>query len=173
MSEAFVRRSLEPDRFTIISWATRPGAIRFSMALEYGHFPPGTKANDDYELAILEWADLPWWIVVIPLAARATAEHVAEEHGMRLANGVPRMFGAMIGKTAAMGATRPGRVMFGGRQLVVTKSFPVDHDRAYTLENAGGSPVHLGIGGEQFLRDEEQRWIERFAAEHGIRRPKR
>ena len=97
----------------------RPGVLDCVQMLENIHYKPGSDRNHLFLLRLLDWQDILWTIVSIPIAEKANMERVAQVNGLRIANGVPTMFAD------------------GG-----IHSFPVSNDRVFTLENIHGHPVY-------------------------------
>lgn len=154
--EGMVAMSTKPGRLTLISLVGRPGVLRFLSLLEHDHFPPGTPANADFELVVLHWPDdiqIPWLVTIIPTTAEPIARRLATEAGLRFANGVPHVL------------SMPEGGVEGGRH--VERTFPINHPRAFTLENDEESPLYLP-GGDEFMRAEERLWLENFRRERGI-----
>lgn len=135
--------SLAPDRLTLITIGTRPGVTRFLITLEHQHFPPSTARNAEFQLILVKWPDdgpLLWYVVIVPLLTFPEVRRVAAETGMRVADGVPTLL------------ERSG-----------VRRFPIDHGRAFTIENDLDSPLYYPHGPE-FILEEERRWIAAFHA---------
>lgn len=130
---------------------TRLGAALFNVRTEYTHFPPRTPKNKLYNMRILKWPHLgtnapqfTFSIASIPLEFRPTADEIAKECGLRLANGVPVFVNAE------------------GAHL-----FPMDGPTVFTLENVGGHDVYRNKP-QEYMRiyNEERDEMERiFAAD--------
>ena len=82
----------DPNKFYVVCMANRAGVRLFCTKLEYTHFPPRTAANKDFELAIMKWQGLEFFVVRVPPSARPWCNKIAADLGMRLADGVPTMF---------------------------------------------------------------------------------
>ncbi len=99
----------------------RAGVNLFASILEYKFYPPNTPKNEEFIMQILRWEELTYSIISIPMKEKAYAEAVAKTVGMRIANGVPTMFGGPGGEP---------------------KFFPVRVDHAFTIENEPGHPIY-------------------------------
>lgn len=97
----------------------RPGVSDCIQMLEHTHYKPGTNRNHLFMMRLLDWQDMLWVIISIPIAEKVNMERVAQVNGLRVANGVPTMFA-------------------GGD----VHHFPVSNDRIFTLENVSGHPVY-------------------------------
>lgn len=97
----------------------RPGVHECTSMLEHKHYKPGTERNELFILRMMKWADFFWLIISIPIKEKMFMEEVANECGLRIANGVPTVFG-------------PGGI----------EKFPVSNERVFTLENKAGHPVY-------------------------------
>lgn len=82
--------------------------------LEFDHYPPQTKRNDEFHLRYFKWQELLWNIVTVPIADREICFRVAEEVGIRLQNGIPVILS---------GNTSPA-------------VFPLRGDHVWTIENS-------------------------------------
>ena len=121
--------SNQTDRLYLIALLIRPGVASFTTKLEFEHFPPLSAKNDELDVYILEWFDLPWTVVSIPMNQRSVAESVAAEVGLRFTDGIPLMFG-------------DGKEEF----------FPLSGSNVFSLENIPGSPVYDGFKKAEELR---------------------
>lgn len=97
----------------------RPGVQECLTALEYTYFLPGTVLNDEFQLTVVEWNDIGWVIVSIPLTKASLMETVAHQCGLRIADGIPMMI------------TGEG-----------SERFPFANKNTYVLENQSGHPVY-------------------------------
>lgn len=97
----------------------RPGVADCFQTLEFSYFKPETPRNHLYVLRILEWEEILWGIVSIPIEEKHLMEKSAQVNRLRIANGVPMMF---MGDKCSQ--------------------FPVSNDRVFTLENISGHPVY-------------------------------
>lgn len=121
----------------------RPGVRIFSTRLEYEHFVPGTTRNELYKIAIINWEDFIWILVSIPTGDASLAEKIAEECGLRFADGVPTII-------ASEGIVQ----------------FPINEPNLFTLENIPGHQIY-GQGRKRFLEivEEETRQMELIIAQ--------
>jgi hypothetical protein len=97
----------------------RVGVQIFNVRLEYFYFEPGTPKNDEYILHIINWQGMIWSVVSIPKECLEIAKKVAQETGLKIADGIP--------------------YLISSEQTV---SFPITTPNVLTLENAKGSPVY-------------------------------
>jgi hypothetical protein len=95
----------EPGFINLVgmTFPPRPGVQIFSTRLEHECYKPDTDKNEEFRMAIVKWNDLHFSIVNIPEAGLMEALIIAEECGLRFAEGTPRMFGGNISE----GATFP------------------------------------------------------------------
>jgi hypothetical protein len=106
----------------------RIGVGLFGSLLEYRHYPPGTLKNDWFQLVLVNWEHMIWGIMSIPIKDKVLAERIAQECGLRLADGVP----------SVINPAEPEGVIF----------FPVtDSERILTLEYIDSS--HIGYTNDQ------------------------
>lgn len=121
----------------------RPGIRECFTTLEYIHFPPGTALNDEFQLAVVEWNDIGWIIVSIPLTKASLMETVARQCGLRVADGIPMM------------VTGEG-----------FERFPFTNGNTYVLENQSGHPIYRNdpIVNKQ-LHNAEMETVERIIGE--------
>ena len=97
----------------------RPGVADTMQMLEFNHYRPNTPRNDLFQLRMVEWMEITWGIVSIPIAEKAFMEHIALVNSVRITDGVPTMFAD------------------GGMYR-----FPVDNPRIFTLENTRDHPIY-------------------------------
>lgn len=121
----------------------RPGVRLFSTRLEYEHYVPETVRNELFKIALINWEDIIWILVSIPKEDAPLAEKIAEECGLRFADGVPTIF-------ASEGLTQ----------------FPVNEPNLFTLENIPGHRVY-GQGQSRFLEivEKETRQVDLIVAQ--------
>ena len=101
----------------------RIGVALFGSLLEYRYYPPGTLKNDWFQLVMVNWEGMFWGIMSIPMKDKVLAERIAQECGLKLADGIP----------SVIDGTDPNGVRF----------FPVtDSERVMTLEYI--DPSHIG-----------------------------
>jgi len=127
-----LRALLDDDHMFVFSMSQRPGALRFFHELERTFFPPGSELNMKYSMLYVNWSHMTWIGARIPVEMRRCAEITADRTDMRIADGVPTMFG-------------------GG----VVVRFPLDGPLVYTLENGCGSKVYDGMGAAEEARKDE------------------
>ena len=97
----------------------RPGVSDCFETLERRYFPPGTPRNHLYILRILNWMDIGWGIVSIPIGEKNLMERAAQVNRLRIVSGVPTMLTAHA-----------------------THHFPVSNERIFTLENTRDHPMY-------------------------------
>jgi hypothetical protein len=88
------KMTADQTRFFVVTMLTRPGATAFSERLENTLYPPGTPKNELFQITIVRWPDddpVPgdWCVLSFPIADRPAAEKIANECGLRFADGVP------------------------------------------------------------------------------------
>lgn len=98
----------------------RRGFLEWMQALEHMHFKPRTPRNDLFHLRVIEWEDIAWGIVSIPIDDKDKAEELLRVYALRAADGVPTLISS--------GAAR---------------QFPVSNPRVFTIENSYGRPPQL------------------------------
>lgn len=97
----------------------RLGISIFNTRLEYEHFPPDTKANNEFRFIIYTWQEIKWAISGIPKGCLKTAEEIAEACGLRIADGVP--------------------TIISGQSV---EHFPLSYPNVFTLENTEGHEAY-------------------------------
>ncbi|MCR4286097.1 MAG: hypothetical protein NUW00_04355 [Candidatus Kaiserbacteria bacterium] len=97
----------------------RPGVLDCFQTLENSYFHPGTPRNHLFILRVLEWMDILWGVVSIPIGEKHLMERSAQLNRLKVADGVPTMF-----------------VDDGAYH------FPVSNERVFTLENIRGHPIY-------------------------------
>jgi len=103
----------------------RPGVGDCAQQLEQTDFPPGTERNNLFHMHIIEWEELMFIMVSIPISDKHLMERMMQVHHLRAANGIP--------------------IMFGGPEIV---AFPIEGERVFTMENTRDHPVYsMGLQG--------------------------
>jgi hypothetical protein len=149
------RLSQDVAKFHVISQHTRAGAEFFFHYLEHTYFPPDTEEGKSYEFRICRWdAPFLWTVATIPLIEKEVAYESAKAAHMRLADGIPFMCGPVIA------ATRPDKLTLDGITW-----FPLNCDRAFTLENEHDSVSYEGRGGQQDAHVEADLRVRTFLKE--------
>ena len=105
----------DPTYIHYIVLLIRHGAEDCVQMLEKRFFPSGTAQNALIHVRFIEWEDLPWFVVSIPINEKDKMERIAKVNGLRVANGVPHMLSW-------------GRVV----------EFPLNNPRAFCLEYISG-----------------------------------
>lgn len=122
VSDAEIRKFGEDKRFIHFAGLLnppRPGVRLFAVKMEYFHFEPGTPKNDEFIFHIVNWEEMTFGVISIPKEYMDLAKKVAQEVGLRIADGIPHM-------------------LLGGQ----SRPFPMDTDNVFTLENVSGHAVY-------------------------------
>ncbi len=98
----------------------RPGVNDCFEMLEHTHFTPGTPRNDLFHLRIVNWMEVMWGIVSIPIAEKELMERVAQINRLRAVRGSP----------VIIDGTGP-------------RMFPFDSANMFVLENIAGHPIYM------------------------------
>lgn len=141
--ETLQRMADDPDWFHVVCMVSRPGTILFIRKLELEHYRPSTPRNNLYNLVDIDWEDLKWIVISIPLNERHLADKVAKECGMAFSDGIPHMI-------------ERGKV----------KQFPMSSERVFSLRNSENSIVYNGIVAAEMTRDLEMKAIEELDRKH-------
>ena len=97
----------------------RPGVMECIDSIEQKHFKPGTLRNELFLMRIIDWSDIVWIMISIPIKDKNLAEAVSKECGLRIADGVP--------------------TVIDGKSI---QTFPGNNERVFTFENEHGHPVY-------------------------------
>jgi hypothetical protein len=62
----------------------RPGVDDCIQMLEHTNYKPGSDRNHLFVIRVLEWQDILWAIVSIPIAEKANMERIAQVNGLRV-----------------------------------------------------------------------------------------
>jgi hypothetical protein len=116
-----IRARVTPDKvgFIVMLRPFRIGGLAFLTFLEHRHFTPVPLPCASFELAEIHWEEMVFALCLIPASRRPLAEAIAQELGLRFANGVPHVF------------TRSGEF-----------HFPIDKPNLFTVENIPGHFVY-------------------------------
>jgi len=88
-----ILRMLEdPAKIGLLGRFDLIGVCSFVTLLEYEYFTPDTVMNQLYELAVLQQAGVPWFLVIIPKAYLEAADDVAKRVGLCRVQGEPEEF---------------------------------------------------------------------------------
>jgi hypothetical protein len=123
---------LDDEHLFIFSMSQRPGALRFFHELEHTFFAPGTELNMKYSMLYVNWSDMMWIGVRIPISMKNCADITANRTGMHVSDGIPT-------------------IISGGGVC----QFPLNGQHVYTLENAKGSKVYDGMSAAEEMRKDE------------------
>jgi hypothetical protein len=130
----------------IVCVIPRPGAAEFFHDLEFTHYPPGTPANDLYEVYFTHWREFTWCITGVPLQDRAKVEQIAAARTMRLADGVPMLI-RLNGDSPQIRTFANVRAFKVRTRAEIIDEFPLRSRRTWTLENKHktAGPVATGM----------------------------
>lgn len=118
----FIKQGNDTSKLHLILDISRIGGTLFGVKMEYTYFPPRSGLNHLFEMAILKWPkdfSMMWSIMSFPIEFKPQAEAIAEECGLRLADGVPNMI--------------------GGNEVQV---FPLNGETVFTLENIRNHQIY-------------------------------
>lgn len=154
-SSIFDRFNDQTHTLFIVCMIPRSGGAQFFSHLEHTYYPPGTPANDDFQMMFHHWEGRPWIIGSIPLRDRAKADASAAATKMRLADGYPMIVDYPWAGPGVVGQINVREEKVRGR-FTIRSRFPLHSRRTFTLENqhVGTGPVMSGVMiGEQPLDD--------------------
>lgn len=126
------------DNVHLVSMTTRPGAYALISAIEWFWFSPRKNLNHLFNLTMVRWEGLDWFVVSIPKHKLKDVKQLAKQLGMRIADGVP----SLIRRTEP--DEKPDRLLEGVGVFV----FPggilngSDNKNMFTIENDTGSPIY-------------------------------
>jgi hypothetical protein len=91
-----IKARVTPDKVGyVLAWVPRRTEVRaFMTFLEYRHFTPDTPVNVEFDLFQVPFAEMTFFLVVVPKAKSGLAEQVMRELGLRAAGGVPLVIDA-------------------------------------------------------------------------------
>jgi hypothetical protein len=161
VTENLVDLSKNESLFHIIGMWARPWVGYFCNHLEYEYFEPETPANQEFEFRIFKWKNILWAVVSIPISKKDLAYETAEVSHVRLANGVPVMAGG--DRLRMLAATRDDGGLKG-----LGEFFPLNCERAFTLENQKNDVVYEGPGGRQDAKASENLALHNLWGKHGV-----
>jgi hypothetical protein len=146
---------INKDNVGLVVEGSRMGARSFVTFLEYRRFPPDTPLNTDFNLCMMLWGGLVWWLVIIPSGKLYQADEQLKQLGMRRADGVPHMI-----------------TMENGN--LKHEHFPLDLPNVCTIENVPGHFAYhndpaLNKTAKQFEDEACDRVIEEFDARRKAR----
>ena len=139
--DEFKRACGDPSLLNLVVLAMRPGGLFFSTFLEYTSYGPSTPSNDRFSIRVLEWDEMTYAVVSIPIGDRAKAEEAAARAELRIVDGVPTAF------------TAEG-VCF----------FPIDGGNTFTLESL--RPSYRGIADMKEARRLERAEVDAIEADY-------
>ncbi len=115
-----LQKFLQDERFIhYVCMAMRHGIGECITLLEFRDYRPGTERNELLIMRTIDWCEMPWFAISIPIGEKHLMEAAARESGLRVANGIP--------------------MMFGGTEV---NQFPMCNKRVFTLENVSGHPIY-------------------------------
>jgi hypothetical protein len=126
------------DNIHLVTMTTRPGSFAFITAIEWFWFSPRKDLNHLFNLTVVRWEGLDWLVVSIPKDKLPDVKKLAEQLGMRVADGVP----SIIRHTEP--DEKPDRTYDGAGVFI----FPggavngKDNKDMFTIENNHGSPIY-------------------------------
>lgn len=132
--EAVKKLGQDTSKLHLIFLLTRPGVRLFVTKMEYTYFAPRSGKNNLFDMILSRWPpgmEMMYGICSFPIEYRPQAEALISECGLRLADGIPHMFG-------------DGTV----------HEFPLDGETVFTLENMSGHSVYENQD-EEALREAE------------------
>lgn len=97
----------------------RDGVQPFVEFIEHEYYKPFTNRNPLFHFRVIEWEDMTFVFMSIPVMERHYIDNNASKFGLRIADGVP----TLISGTS-------------------TKIFPANNERVYTFENVSGHPTY-------------------------------
>jgi hypothetical protein len=130
-TEEVIKRTSNHKLLNIVSMLTRPGAMLFATRLEYDNYPPGSPFNDNFQFYMMNWGDIPWVVISIPIEDRPKVDKLLDELKLRLGDGIPTMI------------TSEG-----------VEQFPVQWSNTFSLENRHDHPIHCGTPDEEYHQTE-------------------
>lgn len=114
----------------LMSPRARPGTMLFQVMLEHTHYPANTPANHLLQLVLFNWEEMDWADVMIPATDHDKAQAIADQTGMRLADGIPQV--VSHGQVTMLATHRV--------RLPGARRFPLDTNRVWTLERREDAP---------------------------------
>jgi hypothetical protein len=159
--EELVAISKDESLFHIIGMWTRPWVGYYCNYLEYEHFLPETPENQEFQFRVFKWKDILWAIVSIPINKKNLAYEAATASHLRLADGVPLMMGSDVVKL--LGSTREDK-----QSKDLGEFFPLNCERAFTLENQKDDVTYDGPGGMQDAKASEKFALHKLWGKHGV-----
>lgn len=141
-NDALIEQGKDTSNLHLILDMSRVGGNLFSVRMEYTYFAPRSGQNKYFNMVLMKWPrnGMMWAILSFPIEYRPQAEIVAQECGLKIANGVPHVF-----------------------DMDGAHTFPLDGETVFTLENIHNHKVYDNDPETQKrLKDEE------FAAVNAI-----
>ena len=143
--ETLQRMADDPDWIHIVCMVVRPGIYLFMRTLELEHYRPCTPRNNLFYMVTMKWQDMDWIIVSVPSKDRSIVDAVAKDCGMKLADGIPHIFGGNNGEPAI---------------------FPMNSPRVFSLSNSADSIVYNGIAAAEMTRELEMKAVDKLERKH-------
>lgn len=134
-NDAFEKQGKDTSNLHLILDMTRIGGNLFGVRMEYTYFAPRSGRNGLFQMVLMKWPaqGMMWAVLSFPIEYKPQAEAVANECGLRLADGVPHVFDHSGAHT-----------------------FPLEGDTVFTLENIHNHQVYSNdAAAYQRLKDEE------------------
>ena len=125
--------------FWLIVLNIRPFAMTCTTYLEYMLYPPGTEANDSFELLEVPWQNMLFMVAGMPIRDMVQVRAIVEECGLRIADGVPMAITSVRGQLTKV-------------------FFPMNTRRCFTLENKREtSPTTFSVAQVGRIHEAEKR----------------
>lgn len=91
-----IKQGKDTNSLHLIVDMSRIGASLFSVKMEYTYFAPRSGKNALFNMVLMKWPSgdfsMMWAILSFPIEFRPQAEMLAQECGLRFADGVPHVF---------------------------------------------------------------------------------
>ena len=156
--EDFVALSEDKSRTFIVAMSNRPGACLFAAQLEFDHFPPLSPLNEEFQVYMVLWNHLEWFVISLPAKKYELAEEVAKQNCLRIADGVPVFMGNFPVSIIAALRQPPGNG-------IPCEFFLLQGDNVFTLENNRESPIYGDPKSADEIRRSELGAVERLQKE--------
>ena len=105
-SSEFAAFMARKDLLHYIAFFERPNVKECCQTLEHRYYPPGTPANDKYNIHLYKWENLLWIFVSIPITDKRYMDEVAAENNLKLVSGVPNLISSEGVKTFPFGPAK-------------------------------------------------------------------
>lgn len=138
-------REVDRDRskLKIITEAFRPGAYVACRGIELKFYRPGSTKNDLYDFYSVNFDDISYFVMAVPMKDKGMIEAFLKEHGLRLQNGIPHSISAQG-----------------------MKVFPMRDDSCFQLGGTDNNVMYSGPSAADAVREGERAIVARFEREH-------